>query len=329
MATSGSTACARIPWNPQEGSSGSSAGSASATAAGLVGFGIGTETLGSIVSPSHRCGTTGLRPTFGRVSRAGGMALCWSLDKIGAICRSVQDTAIVLAAINGGDAADPASLQHGFQYRDAGARFERDVQGMRVGYDPRWFEQADAHDRAALEAARGLGVSLSEIRLPEIPSNALVLGLLVEAAAAFEELTLTDKDDTLDWQDADAWPNTFRQTRFISAIDYVQIDRVRRRAMQQMHEVFSGVDALIGPNFAGGMLTITNFTGHPQLAYRAGFIKSPARNLQNQPIAGAAPRRVPRASSLWAPLFEERNLIRLGRALEARLNVARERPSLA
>jgi Asp-tRNA(Asn)/Glu-tRNA(Gln) amidotransferase A subunit family amidase len=256
------------------------------------------------------------------------MALCWSLDKIGPICRSVQDTAIVLAAINGRDPADPASLDHGFQYRDPGARFERDVQGMRVGYDPRWFEQADPHDRAALEAARALGVSLSETRMPDTQSGPLILGLLVEAAAAFEDLTLTNKDDTLDWQDADAWPNTFRQTRFVSAIDYVQVDRVRRRVMQQMHEAFSGVDALMGPNFAGGMLLITNFTGHPQLVYRSGFIDSPARNLQNQPVAGSTPRRVPRASSLWAPLFEERNLIRLGRALEARLSVARERPNL-
>jgi Asp-tRNA(Asn)/Glu-tRNA(Gln) amidotransferase A subunit family amidase len=272
------------------------------------------------------------------------MALCWSLDKVGVLARNVQDTAIVLACINGGDSSDPSSIDFGFQCdsisehprkrsprrrrSDRRAADPMNVQGMRVGYDPRWFEQAEPHDRAAFDAAKSLGVQLVEIRLPDIPSNALVLGLLVEAAAAFEELTLTNKDDLLDWQDADAWPNTFRQTRFISAIDYVQIDRLRRRAMQEMHDIFSGVDALIGPNYAGGMLTITNFTGHPQLAYRTGFIDSPARNLQNQPVAGSAPRRTPRASSLWAPLFEERNLIRLGRALETRLNVAHERPPL-
>lgn len=310
------------PWNPDEGSSGSSAGSASATAAGLCAFGIGTETLGSIVSPSHRCGATGLRPTFGRVSRAGAMALCWSLDKIGPICRSVRDTAQVLHVIHGADPADPASISHGF------ATDRRGPQDMRVGYDPRWLEQAEAHDHAALEAARALGVQLVEVRMPDIPAGQLVLGLFVEAAAAFEELTLNDWDDQLDWQDDSAWPNTFRQARFISAIDYVQSDRIRRRVMHEMHEAMSGVEALIGPNYAGGMLVATNFTGHPQLAFRSGFIHSPARTLQNQTIEGSAVRRVPRATSLWAPLFEERRLIRLGEAIEGALGVAHERPPL-
>lgn len=312
------------PWNPEEGSSGSSAGSASATAAGLIAFGIGTETLGSIVSPSHRCGTTGLRPTFGRVARSGGMALCWSLDKIGALCRSVLDTAAVLSVINGGDVSDASSLHHGFEYNG-----DTNVRGMRVGYDPAWFENAEANDRAALEAARALGVNLVEVRVPEQPGGALVQALLVEAAAAFEELTLSNADDTLDWQHDNAWPNTFRAARFVTAIDYVQIDRVRRRVMQDMDEVFSGVEAMIGPNFAGGMLTITNFTGHPQLAFRSGFIETPARTIFDGPVEGAQPKRTPVASSLWAPLFEERALIKLGRALEAQLGVAGERPTLA
>ena len=312
------------PWNVEEGSSGSSAGSASSTAAGLIGFGIGTETLGSIVSPSNRCGTTGLRPTFGRVARTGGMALCWSLDKIGPICRSVLDTALVLSVINGGDVSDPSSLEAGFEYNGAA-----DARGMRVAYDPAWFENAGSHDRAALDAARALGAQVIERTVPQQPGNVLVQALLVEAAAAFEEMTLTNSDDTLDWQEADAWPNTFRLARFISAIDYVQIDRVRRTSMRAMHDAFDGLDAMIGPNFAGGMLTATNFTGQPQLAFRSGFIDSSTRNGDDEPVAGAASRRVPATTSLWAPLFEERALIRLGRALERQLNVADERPVLA
>jgi Asp-tRNA(Asn)/Glu-tRNA(Gln) amidotransferase A subunit family amidase len=311
------------PWNPEEGSSGSSAGSASATAAGLIAFGIGTETLGSIVSPSHRCGTTGLRPTFGRTPRSGAMALCWSLDKVGALCRSVLDTALVLSVINGADPSDAASLDHGFAY-DGGM----DVRGMRVGYDPRWYEDTDGYHHVALEAARSLGVTLIERAVPEQPEGALVQALLVEAAAAFEDLTLTNADDTLDWQDDAAWPNTFRAARFISAIDYVQIDRVRRKVMQDMHAAFDGLEAMIGPNYAGGMLTITNFTGHPQLAYRAGFTETAARDLNDAPKQGAALKRTPAASSLWAPLFEERALIRLGRALERELGVSDERPTL-
>jgi Asp-tRNA(Asn)/Glu-tRNA(Gln) amidotransferase A subunit family amidase len=167
-----------------------------------------------------------------------------------------------------------------------------------------------------------------EVRVPEQPVNSLVRSLLVEAAAAFEELTLNNLDDSLDWQDDDAWPNTFRAARFISAIDYVQIDRVRRKVMQDMHGVFEGMDALIGPNFAGGMLTITNYTGHPQLAFRSGFADMAARSLYDAPVEGAVAKRVPMASSIWAPLFEERALIRLGRALERELGVASARPSL-
>jgi Asp-tRNA(Asn)/Glu-tRNA(Gln) amidotransferase A subunit family amidase len=311
------------PWNIEEGSSGSSAGSASASAAGLISFGIGTETLGSIVSPSHRCGTSGLRPTFGRIPRSGAMALCWSLDKVGPLCRDVLDTAMVLSVLNGADSSDAGSLDHGFAYDGNG-----DARGMRVGFDPSWFEEAEAHDRDALAAARAVGVNLVEVRVPEQPVNSLVRSLLVEAAAAFEELTLNNLDDSLDWQDDDAWPNTFRAARFISAIDYVQIDRVRRKVMQDMHGVFEGMDALIGPNFAGGMLTITNYTGHPQLAFRSGFADMAARSLYDAPVEGAVAKRVPMASSIWAPLFEERALIRLGRALERELGVASARPSL-
>jgi len=317
------------PWNPEEGSSGSSAGSCSATAAGLLGFGIGTETLGSLISPSHRCGTTALRPTFGRTPRSGGMALCWSLDKIGPIARSVLDTALILSVINGGDASDPGSLDWGLEYDGS-----IDVAGMRVGYVPASYEAgaqggAQDYDRAALEAARAAGVTLVEVSPKPQPFQAFQQALRVEAAAAFEELTLSGRDDTLAAQNNGAWPNTFRTARFVSGVDYVQIDRVRRKAMLEMHELFSGIDALIGPNFAGGMLVTTNFTGQPQLAFRAGFIDTPARTLTGLPVEGALPKRTAVASSLWAPVFEERNLIRLGRVLEARLGVAAERPPLS
>ena len=188
----------RNPWNPDEGSSGSSAGSASATAAGLCGFSIGTETLGSITAPSQRCGTTGLRPTFGRVSRAGAMALCWSLDKVGPICRSVEDCALVLAAINGPDPADRGSIGASFNF-DA----TRGLAGLRLGFLPATFEDEGATDvdRAALDTARRLGVEVVEIALPDLPYQSLMSMLFAEAAAAFEELTLTDRDDELVRQD--------------------------------------------------------------------------------------------------------------------------------
>ncbi len=313
----------RNPFNPNEGSSGSSAGSASATAAGLCGFSIGTETLGSIVSPSHRCGATGLRPTFGRVARTGAMALCWSLDKIGPICRSAADTGLVLAAINGADAGDAASFDHGLSV-DLG----RSVRGLRVGYNPQWMEQGSDADRAALEAARGLGVELVEFSLDPLPLGALAIQLESEAAAAFEDLTLQNIDDTLRWQEDRAWPNTFRRARFASAVDLVNADRIRRQAMTMMHAKFDGLDAMIGPNFAGGMLLITNFTGHPQLAFRAGFEQTPTRTIFGEPADESGQSfETPVASSLWAPLLQEGTLVSLGAAIERELGVADIRPA--
>lgn len=312
------------PWNPEEGSSGSSAGSASSTSAGLVAFSIGTETLGSIVSPSNRCGTTGLRPTFGRVSRHGAMALCWSLDKIGPITRSVEDTGLVLEVLNGFDRQDPGAIDMGFA-----ADFSRDVQGMRVGYDPTWFEQGSAADRATLDAARAAGVELVEIALPDLPYDALFAVVEAESAAAFEELTLTDLDDDLRWQAPWAWPNTWRQARFISAIDLINVDRFRRQVMREMHTLFDGLDAMIGPNFAGAMLTITNYTGHPQLAIKSGFNDIASRAAFDvEPADPEALHRVPQTTSLWAPLFQEGNILALGREIENRLGVADMRPPL-
>ncbi len=313
----------RNPFNTNEGSSGSSAGPASSTAAALCSFSIGTETLGSIVSPSHRCGTTGLRPTFGRVARTGAMALCWSLDKIGPICRSVADTALVLEAINGPDLGDASSLKVGF-----GADLSRDLSGLRLGYNPALFEQAADPDRAALEAARSLGVELVEFDIDAEPWGAMLIQLEAEAAAAFEHLTLDDLDDQLRWQSDAAWPNTFRRARFATAIDMVNADRLRRKAMAMMANRFENLDAMIGPNFAGGMLLITNYTGHPQLAFRSGFVDIPTRTaFGEEPDESDETFSVPYASSLWAPLFEEGTILALGQAIEQRLGVSTQRPT--
>jgi len=313
----------RNPFNTLEGSSGSSAGPASATAAGLCAFAIGTETLGSIVSPSHRCGTTGLRPTFGRVARTGAMALCWSLDKIGPIVRSAPDAALVLAAIQGADEGDPASFEHGFE-----ADFTRDLAGLRLGYNPEWFEAGADADRAALEAARSLGVTLVPFETGDKPWDAMLIQLESEAAAAFERLTLDGLDARLRWQEPAAWPNTWRRARFASAVDLVNADRLRRQAMVMMAERMDGLDAVIGPNFAGAMLLITNYTGHPQLAFRSGFQNTPTRTIFGAPADDSDETfSTPYASSLWAPLFEEGTILALGAAIEARLGVAQIRPA--
>ncbi|MFQ5982895.1 MAG: amidase [Woeseiaceae bacterium] len=319
----------RNPWNTEEGSSGSSAGSAAATAAGLCAFSIGTETVGSIVSPYDRCGTTGLRPTFGRVSRAGAMALCWSLDKIGPICRGAEDTALVLAAINGFDIDDAGSIDMGFSYNGG-----RPVNELTVGYDPRWFEGEDvrATDTAALDALKRIGTNVAELHLPDMPVEAIMPALMVEAAAAFEDLTLSNRDDELRWQVNRAWPNGWRQARFISAVDYVQGDRLRRRTMREMHDFFSQVDVVLGPSFSSPMLRLTNFTGQPCMAMRAGFEEIKSRPRFEGPPEDEIPEathRIPRSVSLWSGLFDEANIITVARALEAELGVASERPTIS
>ena len=322
----------RNPWNLNEGSTGSSAGSCSATAAGLCGFAIGTETLGSITVPSQRCGTTGLRPTFGRVSRIGAMALCGSLDKVGPIGRRVEDTAIVLAALNGGDPADRSSIDAPFVF-DAGAG----IAGMRLGYLPEAFgEGATAIDRAALEAARGLGIELVEVALPDLPYGALLNLVYAEAAATFEALTLSGLDDTLSWQDEGAWPNTMRKARFLSAVDHVNLERLRYLVMQALDGLFAKVDTLIGPLMTGPMLVASNFTGHPCLHLRAGFARLGTRRRASlgagKITAGVADETgakftVPQGISLWGRLFDEGPMLNLGMALERALAVAEVRPA--
>jgi len=316
----------RNPWNVEEGSSGSSAGSGAATAAGLVGFAIGTETLGSIISPSTRCGTVGLRPSFGRVSRRGAMALCWSLDKIGPICRAVTDTALVLHALNTPDPADAGQIPAPFAY-SAGQTLE----GMRVGYFPADFEGADALDHAALDHVRALGLAATPLALPELPYEALMAILYAEAAAAFEELTLSNRDDELTWQDDDAWPNSFRKARFLSAVDHIQADRLRRLIMQNMAAIFEQVDVIIGPSLAGPMLLITNFTGHPSLCMPSGLIHVPTRPpvslSRNEAETNPGPAvPVPHSISLWGKLFEEGKMLALAEALEAKLGFTSRPP---
>ena len=301
------------PWNMDEGSSGSSAGSASATTSGLCGFSIGTETLGSIVSPSTRCGAVGLRPTFGRVARSGAMALCWSLDKIGAICRQVDDTALVLAAINGQDNGDPSSLDHGFHYDSDEA-----LKGLKIGYDPAWFENATVTDKAVLERVRKLGLSVSKIKLPDMPFGALITTLEVEAAAAFEELTLSNRDDLMRWQEDRAWPNTFRGAHFLSAVEALQVDRFRRKVMAAMADIYDQVDVIISPNFTGGMLLITNYTGTPSLTVPVGMEKRASVPLTGQPAPTESPalKLLPHTFTLWGNMFREDQILALGRKLE-------------
>jgi Asp-tRNA(Asn)/Glu-tRNA(Gln) amidotransferase A subunit family amidase len=317
------------PWLIEEASSGSSAGPGAATAAGLVGFAIGSETGGSIVSPSMRCGITGLRPTYGRVARTGAMTLCWSLDKLGAMTRSVEDAMLVLRAISGPDTGDLASVPSKLDF-DASAS----VQGLRVGYFPHWLNQnpATAVDRSAVEVVKNVGMVPVEVSIPDWPYDSLNLILFAEAAAAFEELTLSGGLDQLKAQVPDAWPNIFREARFLSAVDFVQADRFRRKVAEEMARVFSQVDLLLVPSLRDEMLTATNFTGHPSLTLRAGFIEvSKARSDwapdPNNPMPTfSPPRRVPHGVTLIGRLFDEGTLASAGLALEHAFNVMQERP---
>jgi Asp-tRNA(Asn)/Glu-tRNA(Gln) amidotransferase A subunit family amidase len=266
------------PWNVAQGSSGSSAGPASAAAAGLVGFAIGTETLGSISSPSTRNGVTGLRPPFGRVPRTGAMALSWTMDKIGPIARSVEDCALVLEAIHGPDNEDRTVKDIPFSW-DATLK----PTALRVGYNKSAFELPERNDKnqlqhgtkkfddAALDVLRKLGVQLIPVELPEMPYGAMRLVLTAEGAAAFDELTRSGRDKELVQQTPRDWANTFRTARFIPAVDYVNANRARTLAMQRWHTLFQTVDVIVTPTNVGSQLTATNLTGHPAVILPSGF----------------------------------------------------------
>lgn len=324
------------PWLLEEGSSGSSAGPGAATAAGLVGFAIGSETGGSIVSPSMRCGVTGLRPTFGRVARTGAMTLCWSLDKLGPMARSVEDTLLVLNTITGPDPTDPSSVPSHLDFNATAP-----VKGLRVGYFPKWMHEAPATDvdRHALETVKQLGMSPVEVHLPDWPYDSLQLILFAEAAAAFEDLTASGHDHDLRMQVADAWPNSFRQARFLSAVDLVQADRLRRKVALEMARLFAptsaggaAVDLLLVPSLRDEMLTVTNFTGHPSLTLRAGFVEvsQPRSDWAPDPAhplpTFSPPRRVPHGITLIGRLFDEGTIARAGLALERAFNVTTDHP---
>ena len=259
------------PWNLNQGSSGSSAGSAAATAAGLLPFAIGTETLGSIVSPSTRCGATGLRPTFGTVSRYGAMVLCWSLDKAGPICRSAEDAAIVYAFIHGTDGNDPSAIRHTFNYTG-----KVDWTKIRIAYADNFFKRLnkDAPEWKVIETYRSLGANVQAINFPDsamYPVNLVSIILNAESAAAFDELTRTNRDDLIERQDKDFWPNSFRAARTIPAVEYINANRYRYTLCQNMNAFMKNYDVLIVPTFSGRQLSMTNLTGNPVVCMPIGF----------------------------------------------------------
>lgn len=297
----------RNPWDPEQGSSGSSAGSAAATAAGLVAFAIGTETWGSIVSPATRCGVTGLRPTFGRVSRHGAMALAWSMDKIGPICRTVEGCAIVFDAIRGSDGLDPTAVDRPFSY-DSGL----DLRRLRIGYLEEEFAREYAFreaDSLALERLRKMGFGLVPIRLPDYPVYPLAFILSAEAASAFDELTRSGRDDLLARQVRNAWPNVLRAARFIPAVEYIQANRVRALIMQEMEAL--EVDIYAAPSF-GENLLVTNLTGHPCVVLPNGFDE------EGRPVS----------ITFIGKLFEEGTLLAFARAYQEATGFHRRHPPL-
>lgn len=260
------------PWNLRYGSSGSSAGSASATVAGLVPFAIGTETLGSIISPSNVCGASGLRPTFGSVSRSGAMTLSWSLDKAGPICRSAEDAAVVFAFLHGTDGKDGSAVNMPFNYKPG-----TNIKKLKIGYAKNYFDRITDTSRnewKVLKAFRQMGVNVDPVVFPDsgiYNFNIVDIVLSGDASAAFDELTRSNKDDLLTWQTRNDWPNYFRASRFYSAADYVNANRHRYLLMQQMDKLFSQYDVIITPTYAGSQLAITNLTGHPAMSVPTGF----------------------------------------------------------
>lgn len=261
----------RNPWDTTSGSSGSSAGSAASVSAGLVPFAIGTETYGSIVSPSTVCGTTGLRPTYGRVSRAGAMALSWSMDKVGPICRSAEDLTIVFKAIYGSDGIDQTIYNCGFNYIPL-----KTLMGVKIGYLKNDFDKKyDFHtnDSVTLAKLKELGADLIPIELPSYPVNDLAIMLSAEAGAAFDELTRSNKDDLMVRQIKNAWPNSFRASRFIPAVEYINASRVRTLLILEMQKLMSTIDLYVAPSWEGDNNLLTNLTGHPCVVIPNGFSK--------------------------------------------------------
>ena len=299
----------RNPWDLEHGSSGSSAGSAAAVAAGLVPFALGSETLGSIISPATVCGVTGLRPTFGRVPRTGAMALCWSLDKLGVLARTAEDCALVLHVIAGPDGQDGSAIAAPFGYDG-----RRPLKGLRVGYLKADLERDPnrTNNAAALDVLRGLGMELREVRLPEVPASPLHLILQAEAAAAFDGLTRSGDDDRLVQQEADSWPNQFRSAHFIPAVEYLQANRVRTQLARAMDDMFQEIDVLVAPAWTGETLLFTNFSGHPCVVVPNG----------------RKDRSAPATICFVGALFGEADALRLAKAYQDATGWHRQRPPL-
>jgi Asp-tRNA(Asn)/Glu-tRNA(Gln) amidotransferase A subunit family amidase len=296
----------RNPWNTAMGSSGSSAGSGSAVAAGLVPFALGTETLGSIISPSTVNGITGLRPTFGRVSRDGAMALVWSMDKIGPMTRSAEDAAIVFSVLHGADSKDPTTKDFPFNYDS-----RTDISSLKIGYFPAAFDRDYAfkkNDSLIIELLKAEGIELIPITLPALPDLRLILN--VESAAAFDELTTSNRDDLLVRQIKNAWPNVFRQARLVPAVEYVQANRRRSILIEQMQEVFEEVDVYLHPTWGGSSLTITNYTGHPSICFPNGFVDG-----------------LPSSISITGRLYDEASILHLAKFIQDRTDWHQQHPS--
>ncbi len=287
------------PWDLKRGSSGSSAGSASATVAGLVPFAIGTETLGSIISPSSTCGATGLRPTFGSVSRSGAMTLCWSLDKAGPICRSAQDAAVVFNYLHGTDGLDASAVNVPFNYTG-----KADWKKLKIAYAKNYFDKdTSKNDLQVLEVFRKLGVNLIPV---DFPDSGVYYGNLIrtilssECAAAFDDFTRSNLDDMMTRQTKGDWPNTFRAARFIPAVEYINANRHRYLLMKNMNRVFQQYDVIIVPTFFGNQLSITNLTGHPALCMPNGFNRF----------------NLPTSITFLGKLYGEANLLAAGKAYQ-------------
>jgi Asp-tRNA(Asn)/Glu-tRNA(Gln) amidotransferase A subunit family amidase len=299
------------PWDLEQGSSGSSAGSASGTAAGLFPFAIGTETLGSIVSPATRNGATGLRPSYGRVSRHGAMALSWTMDKIGPITRSVEDAAIVFNAIQGVDGLDQSLINQPFNYNA-----QSDLSDLRIGYLKSAFERDyynKERDNAVLDVLRDMGVELIPIELPDFDAGSLLIILSAEGAAAFDQLTLSNEDDLMQWQSPRAWPNTFRAARFIPAVEYINANRARYELIQKMDaELMSRVDVYVTPAFGNANLLITNLTGHPSVVLPNGFTDDER----------------PTSITFTGDLFDEASVLRVAKAYQEATDHHKQHPPL-
>jgi Asp-tRNA(Asn)/Glu-tRNA(Gln) amidotransferase A subunit family amidase len=298
------------PWNLKQGSSGSSAGSAASVVAGLLPFTIGTETLGSIVSPSARCGATGLRPTFGTISRSGAMVLCWSLDKAGPICRSAEDDAIVYYYLKGTDGKDAGAIDHAFNFNQ-----KKNIRKLRVAYAENYFNRLpkDALEWKVLDVYRNMGVAVQPVTFPDsviYPANLISIVLNAESAAAFDELTRTNRDDLIERQDKDFWPNSFRSARLIPAVEYINANRYRSTLCAQVQAFMKNYDVVIAPSFAGNQLSITNLTGNPVVCMPMGF------NQQGLPVS----------ITLIGNLYDEASILEAAKAYQDRTGYHQKHP---